>query len=347
MRTAYSDALRHFHNRTIGLWRERKQLRNGGVFAIILSDLRKGVKQLKLEELKGKMDESHYIYDETLATTLAVALQLGRPLLIEGAAGVGKTEIAKVMAYALNRELVRMQCYEGLDESKALYEWNYQKQLLAIQVNMADADKDAVMRDLFSDEYLLERPLLKSIRAEKPVVLLIDEIDKADEEFEAFLLELLSEMQVSIPEVGTVRAKSIPFVVLTSNRARPLSEALRRRCAYLYISYPDMQKELAILRAKLPHVDDRLCAQVALAVQKLRSSEAILKKPSIAETLDWAAALDALGIRELTPDALRQTAGFVLKNSEDLATAEQMTGQMTQQDEHACHCGGCGGHHHG
>ena len=158
------------------------------------------------------------------------------------------------------------------------------------------------------------------------MVLLIDEIDKADEEFEAFLLELLSEMQVTIPEVGTIRANSVPFVVLTSNRARPLSEALRRRCAYLYIEYPDMEKELAILRAKLPHVDDRLCAQVALAVQKLRSNEAILKKPSIAETLDWAAALDALGIRELTPDALRKTAGFVLKNNEDMAAldAEEM-----------------------
>ena len=300
---------------------------------------------MKLEELKQKMDEAHYIYDDTMATILAVALELGRPLLIEGAAGVGKTEIAKVMASALDRDLVRLQCYEGLDESKALYEWNYQKQLLSIQVNMNNQDKDALTRGLFSDEYLLERPLLKSIRSEKPVVLLIDEIDKADEEFEAFLLELLSDLQVSIPEVGTIRARTIPFVVLTSNRARPLSEALRRRCAYLYIQYPDMEKELAILRAKLPHVNDQLAAQVAMAVQKLRSSEAILKKPSIAETLDWAAALDALGIRELTPDALRQTAGFVLKNSEDLDTLSQMD---MEEQEHNCHCGGhCGGHHHG
>ena len=279
---------------------------------------------MELNELKLKMDQAHYIYDEELAVVLFVALQLGRPLLIEGAAGVGKTEIAKVMASALDRDLVRLQCYEGLDESKALYEWNYQKQLLAIQVNMANQDKDELTRSLFSDEYLLERPLLKSIRSEKPVVLLIDEIDKADEEFEAFLLELLSEMQVSIPEVGTVRAKSIPFVVLTSNRARPLSEALRRRCAYLYIEYPDMEKELAILRGKLPHVDDRLSAQVALAVQKLRSNEAILKKPSIAETLDWASALNALGIRDLTPETLRSTAGFLLKENEDIETMENM-----------------------
>ena len=300
---------------------------------------------MDLTTLKRKMDEAHYIYDDTLATVLAVALQLGRPLLIEGAAGVGKTEIAKVMASALDRDLVRLQCYEGLDESKALYEWNYQKQLLSIQVNMGKKDSDELTKSLFSDEYLLERPLLQSIRSEKPVVLLIDEIDKADEEFEAFLLELLSEMQVTIPEVGTIKAKTIPFVVLTSNRARPLSEALRRRCAYLYIQYPDMEKELAILRAKLPHVDDRLCAQVALAVQKLRSNEAILKKPSIAETLDWAAALDALGIRELTPDALRQTAGFVLKNNDDMAVLEELD---PQEHTHECHCGGhCGGHHHG
>ena len=300
---------------------------------------------MEFELLKRKMDEANYIYDETLATVLYVALELGRPLLIEGAAGVGKTEIAKVMASALDRDLVRLQCYEGLDESKALYEWNYQKQLLSIQVNMGTRDSEELTRSLFSDEYLLERPLLKSIRSEKPVVLLIDEIDKADEEFEAFLLELLSEMQVTIPEVGTVRARSVPFVVLTSNRARPLSEALRRRCAYLYIQYPDLEKELAILRAKLPHVDDRLCAQVALAVQKLRASEAILKKPSIAETLDWAAALDALGVRELTPDALRQTAGFVLKNNEDIELLEET---QSQPHSHDCHCGGsCGGHHHG
>jgi MoxR-like ATPase len=299
---------------------------------------------MDLATLKQKMDEAHYIYDETLATVLAVALALGRPLLIEGAAGVGKTEVAKVMASALDRSLVRLQCYEGLDESKALYEWNYQKQLLAIQVNRDPEDKDSLTRSLFSDEYLLERPLLKSIRSEKPVVLLIDEIDKADEEFEAFLLELLSDMQVSIPEVGTVPAKTIPFVVLTSNRARPLSEALRRRCAYLYIEYPDMEKELAILRAKLPHVDDRLAAQVALAVQKLRSNEAILKKPSIAETLDWAAALDALGIRELTPDAVRTTAGFVLKNNEDIDAFTKMDMDAPHNCGHN-HCT-CDGHHH-
>ena len=303
---------------------------------------------MTLDELKERMSRAHYVYDDTLATVLYVALTLGRPLLIEGAAGVGKTEVAKVMAAALDRELVRLQCYEGLEESKALYEWNYQKQLLAIQVNQAE-DRDALTKSLFSDEYMLERPLLKSIRSPKPVVLLIDEIDKADEEFEAFLLEMLSEMQVTVPEVGTIRAKTTPFVVLTSNRARPLSEALRRRCAYLYIEYPDLEKELAILRAKLPHVDDRLCVQVALAVKKLRDNEAILKKPSIAETLDWAAALDALGVRELTPDALRQTAGFVLKNPEDVRLIQSVS-EESASDEHACgsdgHTCGCGGHCH-
>ena len=286
--------------------------------------------------LRAKLDAEHYIYDDSLITTLLVALQLGRPLLIEGAAGVGKTEIAKVMAAALDRELVRLQCYEGLDEGKALYEWNYQKQLLAIQVSRDLKSPEALTASLFSDDYLLERPLLRSIRSEKPVVLLIDEIDKADEEFEAFLLELLSEMQVTIPEVGTIRAKTIPFVVLTSNRTRPLSEALRRRCAYLYIQYPSLEKELAIIRAKLPNVNERLALQVAQAIHDLRENQAILKKPSIAETLDWVAALEALGISDLTGEAMDQTKGFVLKNSEDL---EALSGGGPCGE--GGHCGHC------
>ncbi len=293
---------------------------------------------MDFDTLKEKLKEQHYVCDDQLVTTLLVALQLGRPLLIEGAAGVGKTEIAKVMAAALDRELVRLQCYEGLDESKALYEWNYQKQLLSIQVNMNRQDPDQLTRSLFGDEYLLERPLLKSIRSEKPTVLLIDEIDKADEEFEAFLLELLSEMQVTIPEVGTIRAKSIPFVVLTSNRTRPLSEALRRRCAYLYIQYPDVEKEVEIIRSKLPNANERLAVQVAEAIHKLRENDAILKKPSIAETLDWVAALEALGITDLDPEAFRRTSGFVLKNSEDLDAAEH----PPEKAEEECSCG----HHH-
>ena len=292
---------------------------------------------MDISSLKARLDAAQYVCDDGLATTLLVALKLGRPLLIEGAAGVGKTEIAKVMAGALDRELVRLQCYEGLDESKALYEWNYQKQLLSIQVRMNRQDPDELTRSLFSDEYLLERPLLRSIRSEEPVVLLIDEIDKADEEFEAFLLELLSEMQVTIPEVGTIGAKSVPFVVLTSNRARPLSEALRRRCAYLYIPYPDVEKEVAIIRAKLPSAGDRLAVHVAQAVHDLRENDAILKKPSIAETLDWVSALEALGISDLDREAARRTLGFVLKSSEDMEAALAC---QEAPDHH--HCGVCG-----
>ena len=283
---------------------------------------------MDISTLKQKLDAQGYVCDEALAATLLVALKLGRPLLIEGAAGVGKTEIAKVMAAALDRPLLRLQCYEGLDESKALYEWNYQKQLLSIQVQMERNGPAALTKSLFSDAYLLERPLLQSIRSEVPTVLLIDEIDKADEEFEAFLLEILSEMQVSIPEVGVLRAKTIPFVVLTSNRARPLSEALRRRCAYLYIPYPDLDKEVAILRSKLPNVNEHLAVQVAQAVHDLRENEGILKKPSIAETIDWVSALEALGISDLTEDARKRTLGFVLKSREDM--------------EASGHCGACG-----
>ena len=297
---------------------------------------------MDIPALQKKLDEAKYICSGDVAATLLVALQLGRPLLIEGPAGVGKTEIAKVMASALDRELVRLQCYEGLDESKALYEWNYQKQLLNIQIQMDRRDADELTKSLFGDEYLLERPLLRAIRSEEPVVLLIDEIDKADEEFEAFLLELLSEMQVTIPETGVVRANSIPFVVLTSNRTRPLGEALRRRCAYLYLQYPDIDREVSIIRAKRPHVNDHLALQVAQAIHDLRESEAILKKPSIAETLDWVSALEALGISDLTPEAARQTMGFVLKSSEDLeAAGDVLCGQDCGHPHEHEHCGAC------
>ena len=271
--------------------------------------------RVALEQLKNKLNEENYIADDALVTTLYVAAKLNRPLLIEGAAGVGKTEVAKAAAKAFGRELVRLQCYEGLDESKALYEWNYQKQLLSIQMNRQG---DQSIRDLFGEEYLLERPLLRSIRSDKPVVLLVDEIDKADAEFEAFLLELLSEMQVTIPEYGTVRARSLPFIVLTSNHTRPLSEALRRRCAYLYLEYPDIPKEIAILTAKLPGLDEALAAQVARAVAWLRGSDKVTKKPSVAESLDWASALMALGVDELDDESCAETIGFALKNNDDI-----------------------------
>lgn len=269
-----------------------------------------------INQLRARLNAEKYIADDTLLVTLLIAMKLNRPLLIEGAAGVGKTEVAKVAAKAFERELVRLQCYEGLDESKALYEWNYQKQLLAIQ--MGRQNEQPSIKDLFGEEYLLERPLLKSIRSEEPVVLLIDEIDKADAEFEAFLLELLSEMQVTIPEYGTVKARTLPFIVLTSNHTRPLSEALRRRCAYLYLEYPDVDREIAILTAKLPGLGEALAAQVARAVAWLRQNDKITKKPSVAESLDWASALMALGADELDDENCAQTLGFALKNNDDI-----------------------------
>lgn len=269
-----------------------------------------------INQLRARLNAEKYIADDTLLVTLLIAMKLNRPLLIEGAAGVGKTEVAKVAARVFERELVRLQCYEGLDESKALYEWNYQKQLLAIQ--MGRQNEQPTIKDLFGEEYLLERPLLKSIRSEESVVLLIDEIDKADAEFEAFLLELLSEMQVTIPEYGTVKARTLPFIVLTSNHTRPLSEALRRRCAYLYLEYPNVEREIAILTAKLPGLGEALAAQVARAVAWLRQNDKITKKPSVAESLDWASALMALGADELDDENCAQTLGFALKNNDDI-----------------------------
>lgn len=274
------------------------------------------VMDLTISGVRDALERQSYIADEALTVTLYAALKLGRPLLIEGAAGVGKTEVAKVLAKALDRELVRLQCHEGLDESKALYEWNYQKQLLSIQAGMTEGAGN--MDGLFSEPYLLERPLLKSIRSEKPVVLLVDEIDKADEEFEAFLLELLSEMQVTIPELGTIKAVSTPFVVLTSNNTRPLSEALKRRCVYLYLRYPDVAKEICIIKAKLPGADAELACAVANAVAYLRGADKVVKKPSIAETLDWINALTALGVSQLDRDSANKTLGFVLKNNDDI-----------------------------
>ena len=273
------------------------------------------------ESLKKRLDAEGYIYDETLITTLLVALKLGRPLLIEGAAGVGKTEIAKVMAKALGRELVRLQCYEGLDESKALYEWNYQKQLLRIQSDQSEhLGWNAVSEHIFSRDYLLERPLLRAITAPKRVVLLIDEVDKADEEFEAFLLEVLSDFQVTIPELGTVHAEQRPVVVLTSNRVRELSEALRRRCLHVWVDFPGPAIEATIVAEKVPELDAALAGHVARFVAQLRKLD-LRKAPSIAETLDWARALVALGVHELDPSVVRATEGLLFKHEEDARKA--------------------------
>src|ERR1700689_5137727 len=249
------------------------------------------------EQISDGLRRAKYVTNERVETAIFLALALEKPLLIEGPAGAGKTEVAKVVAELLHTELIRLQCYEGLDEARALYEWNYQKQLLRLQ-----ADEHQVLRweelseHLFSREYLLERPLLRAISAPRKVVLLIDEIDKAEEEFEGFLLELLSDCQVTVPELGTLRAREHPVVVLTSNRARELSEALRRRCLHLFIDFPGAEQERHIVQLKVPQLDERLAAEAARFVGAVRK-QGLKKPPSIAETLDWARALQRLGIK--------------------------------------------------
>jgi MoxR-like ATPase len=270
------------------------------------------------EAVARGLERARYLTTPRVQTVLYLALVLEKPLLIEGPAGAGKTEIGKVMAEILHTELVRLQCYEGLDEAKALYEWNYQKQLLRVQADRAqELDWSEVTQHIFSREYLLERPLLHAITVPRKVVLLIDEIDKADEEFEAFLLEVLSDFQISIPELGTLAARHRPAVVLTSNRARELSEALKRRCVYLYLDFPGTEIERQIISLKVPELDAHLRDHVARFVNGLRKLD-LRKVPSIAETLDWARALRALGIKELDAAAVRQTLNLVLKHEEDL-----------------------------
>ena len=260
-----------------------------------------------------------YVADPGLATALALMDLLKRPLLIEGEAGVGKTEVAKALAAVHGVELIRLQCHEGLDRSDALYEWNYQRQLLAIKAREG-ADADATEEHVFSQKYLMERPLLAAIRREIPPVLLIDEIDRADEEFEAFLLEMLSDFQVSIPELGTIRATSIPRVILTSNGTRELSDALRRRCLYQALDYPDVEREARIILTRIPAIDTTLALQIARLMQTIRKED-LAKTPGVAETLDWAAALVGLGVSRLDDDreVLFETLSCVLKTRQDTA----------------------------
>jgi MoxR-like ATPase len=278
--------------------------------------------EITRDTVASGLERARYLTTPAVETVLYLALTLERPLLIEGPAGAGKTEVGKVLAETLHAELIRLQCYEGLDEAKALYEWNYQKQLLRIQ---ADRDQglssEEVTQHVFSRDYLLERPLLRAISTPRQAVLLIDEVDKADEEFEAFLLELLSDFQVSIPELGTVRATHRPIVVLTSNRARELSEALKRRCIYLWLDFPGVEKEREIIALKVPELEPKLQDHVARFVAGLRKLD-LHKAPSIAETLDWARALRALQIRELNSAVVRQTLNLVLKHEEDIRKAE-------------------------
>ncbi len=287
--------------------------------------------------VKTGLNKQKYIASDEIATIVYLAQKLGKPLLTEGPAGVGKTELAKAIAGAAGRELIRLQCYEGLDESKALYEWEYSKQLLYTQLlrdklndalgkaeTLAEAaDKLAKEEDVFfSERFLLQRPLLKAILSDKPTVLLIDEIDRADAEFEAFLLEMLSDFQVSVPELGTLTAKHKPFVVLTSNNTRELSEALKRRCLYLFIDYPTIDEELAVVRLKVPDLNPKLARQAVEFVHKLRNGD-MRKSPSISETLDWANALVALNASNLDKDTLEETLSVLLKHEADLQKAKR------------------------
>jgi MoxR-like ATPase len=263
-----------------------------------------------------------YVADRELATAVFLSLALERPLLLEGEAGVGKTEVARTLAQVLGTELIRLQCYEGLDINTAVYEWDYPRQMLEIRLLEARGEaKSAATRDIFSEEFLIRRPLLRALetRGVEPPVLLIDEVDRADEEFEAFLLELLSDFAVTIPEIGTVRAQRPPRVILTSNRTREVHDALKRRCLYHWIDYPTAERELAILQARLPNVAAALGGEIVRFVQRLRSAD-LTKAPGIAETLDWAAALTALGAGRLEPAQVEQTLGVLLKYQEDVAT---------------------------
>jgi len=276
------------------------------------------------DDISARLAGAGYIADAELATALSVMQLLKRPLLLEGEAGVGKTEVAKALASVFATELIRLQCYEGLDQSAALYEWNYQRQLLAIESHRARSGRewsaDDIEDQIFSEKYLLERPLLSAIRKAAPPVLLIDEVDRADEEFEAFLLELLSDWQVSIPEFGVVRAVSIPHVVLTSNGTRELSDALRRRCLYHYLDFPDVEREARIVMARIPKAGAALALQIARMVERIRREE-LRKAPGIAETLDWAAALVGLEVSDLhaEPEIVHETLMCLLKTREDKA----------------------------
>ena len=270
-----------------------------------------------VQESFRKLD---YISDKTLATTLFLATKLEKPLFLEGEAGVGKTELAKVLASAMDTELIRLQCYEGLDASSALYEWNYAKQLLHIKMEEGrDSDAKSIEKDIFSEQYLIERPLLRALlrSKEKPVVLLIDEIDRSDEEFEAFLLEILSDFQITIPEMGTIKAVSKPLVVLTSNRTREIHDALKRRCLYLWVDYPSFEKEVEIITTKVPGITDRLAEQIARFMTQARQMD-FYKRPGVAESLDWAQALLALHRNELDVEAVRETIGCILKYQDDI-----------------------------
>ncbi|HEX6231072.1 MAG TPA: MoxR family ATPase [Actinomycetota bacterium] len=268
-----------------------------------------------VEELQEALTREHYLADRGLATAIYLAVSLDKPLLLEGEAGVGKTEVAKVLSSLLGRELIRLQCYEGIDASQALYEWNYSKQLIAVRA-MQDVTAEAHVQDLFGPEFLVERPLLAAIRAGSRAVLLVDELDRADDEFEAFLLEILSEFAVTIPEIGRIGAEEPPAVIVTSNRTRELHDALKRRCLYHWIDHPALDREVQIVRARAPEVPEALARDVATAVNRLRGFD-IAKRPGVAETIDWAHAVAFLGVDRLDEETAAATLGSVLKDHDD------------------------------
>jgi MoxR-like ATPase len=275
-----------------------------------------------------------YLADHYTSLVAFLAAKLGKPILVEGPAGVGKTQLAKSLADTLERDLVRLQCYEGLDEAKALYEWNYRKQLLRIQAEADGTGWDAVQDDIFSEEFLLERPLLSAIASERPVVLLIDEIDKTDQEFEAMLLELLSDFQITIPELGRVEASTMPLVLLTSNNTRELTEALKRRCLYLWVDYPDLEHELAIVRLHAPELDEQVARRLVEVVAMVRDLD-LKKPPSIAESIDWARALLLLGATDIDERTFKDTMSVIVKHRTDLDVVMERVGVKLGQPDAA------------
>jgi MoxR-like ATPase len=284
-----------------------------------------------VSDLTDQLRVAGYLSDRGLSTALHISLQLGRPLLLEGEVGVGKTELAKVLAQLLDRRLIRLQCYEGIDTNQALYEWDYARQMLQIRaLSEAKLTEDKTVKGLFSSEFLLERPLLEAVRAGDSCVLLIDEVDRADDEFEAFLLELLSDFQISIPEIGTIKAVTRPIVILTSNRTRELHDALKRRCLYHWIGYPSQERETEIVTTKLKDVSEKIASKVVQAVNRLREME-LAKPPGVAETIDWVESIKIIGANEFTVSVAEDTLGAVLKDREDLELVRENISSLVNE----------------